>query len=327
MMAYDHDVIRLVLGPMRCIHIAKCVLIYRYFLTTHTCSPLLSAVLPSQAPKQPNAPIACIGAGTGLGQCFLTPVGHEDDLSSEGQHDAVEYNCFASEGGHAEFAPRNDTEFGLLTFLKEKFVQKHRVSVERVVSGTGLANVYEYFCATMPDKVNPQIQKELEAAGDMRGAVIAKHKDDDELCNKTMELFATAYGAEAGVAALKWLPYGGLYLTGGLTPKNIDLIKDPEGPFMSALFDKGRVKSILYSIPIFAVIVEDIGERGSHYVAYKEYCKEVVAQAKKKKSYLFSMYSAPLGEENDSLNFSVFTVVMLVGAAYVLGQLRGSLRR
>ena len=79
------------------------------------------------------APIACIGAGTGLGQCFLTPSGAD---GGEG-----DYRCFPSEGGHAEFAPRNELEFGLLTYLKEKFNAKHRVSVERIVSGTGLSNV------------------------------------------------------------------------------------------------------------------------------------------------------------------------------------------
>jgi glucokinase len=100
------------------------------------------------APKQPDAPIACIGAGTGLGQCFLTPVPGEDDLFADaaqgGEGGAtVGYTCFPSEGGHAEFAPRNDLEFDLLNFLMRKFEQKHRVSVERVVSGTGLVNVYE----------------------------------------------------------------------------------------------------------------------------------------------------------------------------------------
>ena len=83
----------------------------------------------NNAEKKKNGPIVCIGAGTGLGECFLTPNEHG------------EYQCFPSEGGHAEFAPRNDLEVGLLNFLKHKFEQKHRVSVERVVSGTGLVNV------------------------------------------------------------------------------------------------------------------------------------------------------------------------------------------
>ena len=106
-----------------------------------------------------------------------------------------------------------------------------------------------------PDQVSADVRAEVAAAGDMKGAVIAAHaRQGDDICKKTMGVFVGAYGAEAGVAALKWLPFGGLYLTGGLTPKNIDLIKDPDGPFMTALLDKGRVKSMLYSIPIYAVL-------------------------------------------------------------------------
>ena len=233
--------------------------------------------------------------------------------------------------------------------------------MERVVSGIGLANVYEFFCATMPDKVNPEVKKAVDAAGDMKGAIIAQHKED-ELCVKTMEVFMAAYGAETGVVALKWLPYGGLYLTGGMTPKNIDLIKDPEGPFMTALFDKGRVKSMLYTVPIFAVIAEDLGERGAHFagtrtpsytlssilqhtpsptfhhapplprshhfhIAYREFTKEVLAQAKKKKSW-FGVNSNPVQtDSNDSIKFSILSVVAMVTTAYLLGQMRGSLRR
>jgi glucokinase len=116
------------------------------------------------APKIKSAPIACVGAGTGLGECFLTP-----DASTGA------YRCFPSEGGHAEFAPRNEVsifavrivifiknhlvavaqlEIELLTFLKHKFEQKHRVSVERVVSGIGLANVYEFLASKYPAKVD-----------------------------------------------------------------------------------------------------------------------------------------------------------------------------
>jgi len=104
-----------------------------------------------------------------------------------------------------------------------------------------------------------------------------------------MELFVTAYGAEAGVAALKWLPYGGLYLTGGLTPKNIDLIRDPRGPFMSAFRDKGRVSSMLDSVPVYAVLVEDVGERGAHLVAYKELQAIVLESEKEKRKLMLSV--------------------------------------
>lgn len=98
--------------------------------------------------KDLSAPIACIGAGTGLGQCFLTP-------------SAGSYQCFPSEGGHAEFAPRNELEFGLLRFLKDKFKQKHRVSVERVVSGSGLANIYEYLLSVYPQKMVDSVAREV----------------------------------------------------------------------------------------------------------------------------------------------------------------------
>jgi len=236
-------------------------------------------------PKQANAPIACIGAGTGLGECFLTP-------SSGNGGGGGEYTCFPTEGGHSEYAPRNDTEFALLAFLKEKFAQKHRVSVERVVSGSGLANVYEFLASSRPKEVDAKLHAEIEAAGDLKGAVIATNaagENPNALCKATMELFVTAYGAEAGVAALKWLPYGGLYLTGGLTPKNIDLIRDPRGPFMSAFRDKGRVSSMLDSVPVYAVLVEDVGERGAHLVAYKELQAIVLENEKEKRKLMLSV--------------------------------------
>lgn len=84
------------------------------------------------APKIRSAPMACIGAGTGLGQCFLVPTGGSSTLSSS-------YECFPSEGGHAEFAPHDDLEVDLLYYLERKL--GGRVSVERIVSGSGIPNV------------------------------------------------------------------------------------------------------------------------------------------------------------------------------------------
>ena len=122
-------------------------------------------------------------------------------------------------------------------------------------------------CSALPDKVHPDVQAQVASAGDMKGAVIARNQKTCELCAMTMEIFATAYGAESGVAALKFLPMGGLFLTGGLTPKNIDLIAQPDGPFLRAFLDKGRVSGLLRDIPLYAVMVEDIGMRGARLVA------------------------------------------------------------
>lgn len=100
-----------------------------------------------RARKEPFAPKALIGAGTGLGQCYLT-------ATEDGK-----YTCYPSEGGHAEFSPHNDEEMELLNFLRNKL--KGRVSVERIVSGSGLANIYEYFKWKYPDRVNPLVDEEI----------------------------------------------------------------------------------------------------------------------------------------------------------------------
>jgi len=169
-----------------------------------------------------SCPIACIGAGTGLGQCYLTR------NTCDGS-----YSCFPSEGGHADYSPQDLLEVGLIEFLKEKLNLQHRVSVERVISGSGLVNIYEYLSLIHPGDVDHEIQAKIESAGDMKGAVIAGNQEN-VICEQTMSIFLRAYGAETGDACLKWLPYGGIYLTGGLTPKNIDRIADPTGPFFSA---------------------------------------------------------------------------------------------
>jgi glucokinase len=249
-----------------------------------------------QGHRNLSAPIACIGAGTGLGQCYLTP-------SKDGS-----YQCFPSEGGHAEFAPRDDFEISLLKFLMKKFNQKHRVSIERVISGHGLQNIYEFLCTINPNKIDQNIHKKIEEAGDLKAAIIATNYRHNELCAKAMDTFITAYGAEAGVAALNWLPFGGLYITGGMTPKNIDLIATgPNGKFMTAFKDKGRVSGILEDIPIYAVLVEDVGERGAHLMAYKEF-QDIVVSLKQEKSSISSYFSLT----------NIFTIGLLVTGATLI---------
>jgi glucokinase len=88
------------------------------------------------------------------------------------------------------------------------------------------------------------------------------------ICEEVLQLWATHYGAEAGVAALKYLPYGGLFLAGGMTPKLLDWIRGEGTPFMKAFLDQGRVTPLVSSIPVYAVLEEDIGQRGAHYVAF-----------------------------------------------------------
>jgi glucokinase len=85
-----------------------------------------------------------------------------------------------------------------------------RISVERVVSGSGLVNIYEYLSSVFPDQIDKEIYNKIYDAGDLKGSVIATNRENCTLCKQTMDLFITSYGAEAGVAALKWLPYGSI---------------------------------------------------------------------------------------------------------------------
>jgi len=161
----------------------------------------------------------------------------------------------------------------MLSFLKDKFAHKHRVSVERVVSGTGLANCYEFLAHEFPKKINKQVNKEFLEAGDLKGKVVAVNSKKCELCELAMSTMITSYGSEVGSVGIKLIPTGGLYVTGGLTPKNIDWIKGKDSFFMKAYADKGRVSPILNNVPLLAVMVEDLGVRGATKNAQMEYEK------------------------------------------------------
>lgn len=178
------------------------------------------------------------------------------------------YTCFASEGGHVEWAPRSDLEIEMWNYLRDKFSYRNRLSVERVVSGPGLANVYEFLAYKYPNKVDKKVHAEFEKETDMKAKVVAMNASKpSSLCRQAMEIMMSAYGCEAGSAAIKFIPTGGLFVTGGLTPKNIQYIEGQDSPFMKAYTDKGRVKPILEYVPAFAVLTEDLGVRGAYKCA------------------------------------------------------------
>jgi glucokinase len=130
----------------------------------------------SKIQPDPMGPKVCVGAGTGLGECFLTP------------DDSGKYSCFPSEGGHVEYAPRNDLEIQLWKYLKEKFNYVNRISVERVVSGRGLANCYEFLAQEFPHRVEQKVHEEFLAAGDMQGKVVAENAGKGNLCEQAMNI-------------------------------------------------------------------------------------------------------------------------------------------
>lgn len=210
----------------------------------------------NDAEKEEGMPIATIGAGTGLGECYLT-------ADKEGQ-----YSCFACEGGHTDFAPADQIEIELYNSIKEELGCDRRFSVERIVSGPGLATIYKFLTKKFPEKVDPKVNEAFLAAKSLQGKIIGDNAKTDELCNQAMEIFVDAYGREAGSAMLKYLPRGGFYITGGLAPKNLDYFTKKD-IFLNACFNKGRVSPALKEIPIYLVLTEDLGERGAHYYAYQ----------------------------------------------------------
>lgn len=186
--------------------------------------------------------LALIAAGTGLGMALMPRVG--------GAWVAV-----ASEGGHMDFAPRTDEEIGLLRHLRERF--GGHVSVERVVSGPGLFNIYEYLRDSGGVPENPRVRQAL-ASGEDPSKVIgeAAISEDREkacgLCSRAVGLFVSAYGAAAGNLALVGTATGGLYLGGGIAPKLLPRLLD--GHFLHAFFDKGRFRDFLEAVPVRVIL-------------------------------------------------------------------------
>ena len=178
-----------------------------------------------------------ISAGTGLGEAFLV-------------WDGRNYVPYPSEGGHSDFAPRNEDEIDLLRFLRQKY--NGRISFERVVSGQGLTNIYEFLREVRgleePAWLAERMRKDDPNAVITESALKAK----SELCEKTLDMFVSAYGAEAGNLALKVLAVGGLYVGGGIAPRILEKLKD--GTFVKAFTDKGRLSQLLVNTPVRVIL-------------------------------------------------------------------------
>ena len=180
---------------------------------------------------------ALVAAGTGLGEAILVWNGKS-------------HIPMASEGGHADFAPRNEMEIDLLRYLMREL--GGRVSWERVVSGIGLKNIYTFL---RDDKGvdEPAWLRDRIAAEDPN-AVIGElgESGESELCARTLDMFVSAYGAEAGNMGLKVLSAGGVYLGGGIAPKILKKMQD--GTFMQAFTDKGRLSGVLERSPVRIIL-------------------------------------------------------------------------
>jgi glucokinase len=187
----------------------------------------------------PGGAIGVIAPGTGMGEAFLMWTG-------------TRYQAYPSEGGHADFAPGDELEIGLLQYMLERF---SHVSIERVCSGRGLPNIYDYLRDTGHAPEPPEVAAELATAQD-RTAVIVEHAlhptNPCELCEATLDTFIAIFGAEAGNLALKILSTGGVYLAGGIPPRILSMLQN--GRFVQAFLRKGRLSELLSHMPIRVVL-------------------------------------------------------------------------
>jgi glucokinase len=193
---------------------------------------------------------ALIAAGTGLGQAILYDDGHH-------------FHPLASEGGHADYAPRKELEIELLRYLLARF---GHVSYERVVSGPGLLNIYRFLKEGRGLEEPPWLTERLAAADDP-SAVISQTAlaKEAEICVEALNLFVSVYGAEAGNLALRAKAVRGLYVGGGIAPKILDKLKD--GTFMKAFLDKGRYRDLLAATPVQVILNPQAALRGAAYYA------------------------------------------------------------
>jgi len=197
---------------------------------------------------QINQVKSIIGAGTGLGMGVM-------------HWNGSLYEVSATEGGHVDFAPTTDVQIQLLQYMRKKY---HRVSVERLVSGPGIINLY-YFVKDNPlpsEKESQDLHYAIYNNKDI-AATISEfaiiHKDP--MAMRALDLFVRIYGSAAGNLALTTLPYSGLYIAGGIAPKLLSQLTD--GRFMQSFFDKGRLSNLLKDIPIYIVLNTHVGLLGA----------------------------------------------------------------
>lgn len=186
---------------------------------------------PSAEIKQGN--IAVLAAGTGLGEAIVA-------------WDGQKYHVIASEGGNTDFAPNSEEEISLLRYLMG--VYPEHVCYERVLSGTGLVNLYQFLKSINYTTVNIKTEQQMLETDPAAVISALGMTGEDALCRKALTMFCRIYGAEASNLALKCLPYNGVILAGGIAAKILPFIQ--QGAFMQGFLAKGRYRSVLEPISV-----------------------------------------------------------------------------
>ena len=184
----------------------------------------------------PEGNASIISAGTGLGEAGL-------------YWDGKQLCPFASEGGHSDFSPRSDSEIALLQYLRKTHT---RVSWEQILSGAGLVNIYDFLCDDKGEKTPQWLEEKMRSTD--KAAAISRAANDTRpsLCSEALDLFVHLYGVEAGNHALKIMSTGGVYIGGGIAPKNIDRFKNNN--FLDGFFAKGCMEQMMRDMPVKIIL-------------------------------------------------------------------------
>jgi glucokinase len=193
--------------------------------------------------------IGLVAPGTGLGLALL--------VYTDGR-----YWPMASEGGHANFAPSDESEADLWKYLHARL---GHVSMERVLSGQGLVNIYDWLKLCGDFTESSEIQEAMRVSDPARIITANAINEKDSLCRAALTRFCRIFGSIAGDLALTGLTEGGIFLGGGIPPKILPVLED--GDFMSAFNAKGRFEAFMQKIPVRVILNENAALLGAAYAA------------------------------------------------------------
>jgi glucokinase len=213
--------------------------------------------------KQKDIKVIHAGAHAAVGNAAL--IAHGTGLGEAGLFwDGNYYHPFATEGGHTDFAARTDFDFELFTYLQKKF---DHVSWERVVSGPGIASIYQ-FLRDVKNSEEPGWLKDKFNNGDM-AAVISQQAAQSEICKETMQHFIRYLAAESANLVLKFKATGGLYIGGGIAPQIVSLLNNHS--FVASFCNSGRLNYLLEMVPIKIILNPKTALLGAAYYGARNF--------------------------------------------------------
>ena len=173
--------------------------------------------------------------------------------------DGFRHHPFACEGGHSDFAPRNDLEMELAQYLRKKF---GHVSCERLLSGPGIKNIYDFLRDAKKAEEPDWLKQQISEAADPPALISQLALEaKTAICEQALSMFVSIYGSETGNCALNFMATGGVFIGGSIAAKIVPKMQDPI--FMKSFLDKGRMQSLLADMPVKVIANDNAGLMGA----------------------------------------------------------------